>query len=186
MEILLVRHGRTMLNEAKKFYGSIDADISEKGIKDALDIREKLNKEYLEYVYTSTLKRTIDTCSVILLNHTFDIHNSIQVPDWNERSCGAWEGLDANEIEQRYPEVWERYLKEPLLTTPEGAESFENFKKRVIDKFERERKLWRSTDTIMLVLHQGVLRVIVKEYFENSKDYWDISFKHGEIYRYFM
>ncbi|WP_420810819.1 histidine phosphatase family protein [Enterococcus gilvus] len=49
-------------------------------------------------VYTGSLKQTIETAEL-----SFPNHPKIHLPKLDEKDFGLWEGLRADQINQRYP-----------------------------------------------------------------------------------
>lgn len=62
-KIVLLRHGESTYNDANKFCGWYDADLSEKGNREAIDAGNVLLKEGYKFdvAFTSMLKRAIRT-----------------------------------------------------------------------------------------------------------------------------
>jgi broad specificity phosphatase PhoE len=63
--ILTIRHGQTVYNLEKRYAGSIDIPLNEKGIEDAENASLKLKDYELDIVITSRLKRAIQTAELI-------------------------------------------------------------------------------------------------------------------------
>lgn len=98
--LLLVRHGETKWNALGKFQGCKDIELSDEGIFQANFLRTKLENSF-DYIYTSPLKRALDTANVICSN--MDIKPEIE-PALREINFGDWEGLTIKEIKELYPD----------------------------------------------------------------------------------
>jgi len=98
--LLLVRHGETKWNALGKFQGCKDIELSDEGIFQANFLRTKLENSF-DYIYTSPLKRALDTANVICSN--MDIQPVIE-PTLREINFGDWEGLTIKEIKELYPD----------------------------------------------------------------------------------
>ncbi|QIE02018.1 2,3-diphosphoglycerate-dependent phosphoglycerate mutase [Buchnera aphidicola] len=113
-KIVLIRHGQSIWNELNKFTGWHDIELSEKGKNEAKNAAMllKQNKFSFDYAYTSVLKRAIYTLRYIL--DILNEHWIIVKKSWhlNERHYGALEGLNKDEIIQKYGEkqvmLWRR------------------------------------------------------------------------------
>ncbi|AXG40590.1 histidine phosphatase family protein, partial [Enterococcus gilvus] len=71
----------------------------ETGVKQAYLLKKKLAKlESSIPVYTGSLKQTIETAEL-----SFPNHPKIHLPKLDEKDFGLWEGLRADQINQRYP-----------------------------------------------------------------------------------
>ena len=74
IKLVLVRHGQSIWNLENKFTGWTDVDLSELGIKEAIDAGKVLKEKGFTFdiAYTSVLKRANHTLDIILkeLNET--------------------------------------------------------------------------------------------------------------------
>ncbi|QCI21027.1 2,3-diphosphoglycerate-dependent phosphoglycerate mutase [Buchnera aphidicola (Hyperomyzus lactucae)] len=113
-KVVLIRHGQSEWNELNRFTGWHDAELSHKGKDEAKSAARLLKKEkfFFDYAYTSVLKRAIHT-----LQHVIDELNQSWLSikkSWrlNERHYGALEGLNKNEVIEKYGEekvmLWRR------------------------------------------------------------------------------
>lgn len=172
--LFLMRHGETAFNQKKAFYGSKDISINENGIKQA-KVQKQIMKNYsIDKVITSELKRTKETALIIF---TEQVHQ--QLKEMNEKDFGLWEGLNANEIQERFPQTWEKWLEKPFDVVPEQAESFQQFNKRVEKGLEKI--LNEKVNNIACIFHLGVLRLIYQKLIDPNKSFWDIDFPQGSI-----
>ena len=62
--VWLVRHGETVWNAQHKISGWIDVELSERGQQMARDLRPRLEPERFDGVWSSDLKRAIDTAEL--------------------------------------------------------------------------------------------------------------------------
>ena len=60
-KLVLIRHGQSLWNLENKFAGWKDIDLSDNGIKEAINAGKLINKSNIEFdiAYTSVLKRAI-------------------------------------------------------------------------------------------------------------------------------
>jgi len=113
-KIVLIRHGQSEWNELNKFTGWHDAKLSQKGKNEAKKAAMLLKKHkfFFNFAYTSMLKRAIYTLRYILdeLNQPWlSVKKSWRL---NERHYGALEGLNKDEVIEKYGEkkviLWRR------------------------------------------------------------------------------
>jgi 2,3-bisphosphoglycerate-dependent phosphoglycerate mutase len=113
-KLTLVRHGESVWNSENRFTGWTDVDLSPKGIGEAHEAGQVLQKEgyVFDLVFTSVLKRAIHTTWIIL-----DELDQMWIPvsnSWrlNERHYGALQGLNKTETAAKYGEqqvlIWRR------------------------------------------------------------------------------
>ena len=62
-KLVLIRHGQSLWNLENKFAGWKDIDLSDNGIKEAINAGKLINESGIEFdiAYTSVLKRAIKT-----------------------------------------------------------------------------------------------------------------------------
>ncbi|MBO1307988.1 histidine phosphatase family protein [Enterococcus sp. 669A] len=172
MKIYFIRHGETDYNNRGLFYGSTDVSLNQTGINQALALHKKLAFLSADIpVYTSELVRTKETAQLI-----FPAQEKTALAGFNEKSFGLWEGMDANQIEARYPVEWQSWLDDPFEITPPEAEPFFDFRLRVLTEFE---KLLRKRQDFVIVSHLGVLRVILQAC-NPGKTFWEVDVPQGE------
>ena len=125
-------------------------------------------------IYTSCLKRTQETAQL-----AFPDRQVQPIGDFDERGFGQWEGLTANEIEAAFPEDWQAWLEAPFEVTPPEAEVFADFQTRV---WAATESLLDSTDeSIALVAHLGVLRLIYQHLVDGEAVFWNIDVPQGRV-----
>ena len=155
--LLLVRHGITESNRARKLTGHSDVELSADGHGQVERLRDRLVNEKIDAVYSSDLRRALVTAEVICSGHKLDIATC---PELREINYGKAEGLTFEEIGRLYPEVAESVAKFSLqLKFPDG-ESFEGFATRTstfLDKLQGHE----PSQTMLVVAHSGPLRVLV-------------------------
>jgi 2,3-bisphosphoglycerate-dependent phosphoglycerate mutase len=118
-KLVLVRHGESTWNKENRFTGWTDVDLSNKGVKEAIEGGHLLKEGgyTFDVAYTSVLKRAIRTLWLVL-----DEMDLMWIPvyrDWrlNERHYGALQGLNKPETAERYGEkqvkIWRRSYDSP-------------------------------------------------------------------------
>lgn len=113
-----VRHGETYFNYYGRMQGWSDALLTEEGIQNVHRSGRGLEDIEFDAVYTSDLKRTIDTASIILEeNSNGEFLEIVPMPEFREVSFGSFEGLSSAEV---WPEIEQRVnIKYGL---PEGTD----------------------------------------------------------------
>lgn len=170
----LIRHGETDFNKKRFFYGKADVSINETGKEQASQIHQLLKGRAISRIYTSQLKRTLETAAIIFPDQIPTAYKAL-----NERDFGLWEGRTANEIQAAFPLVWEEWLESPFEVTPSKAEPFQKFKDRVQSIVEEIRET--EDDEIAIVGHLGVLRLIYQFLVDPEADFWSIDIPQGTV-----
>ena len=97
VRLLLVRHGITRLHTGDRFWGSTDIALSNAGIKQAGQLRNRLSQEKLSAIYSSPLRRARSTAEIIAAGHKVEV---TPCDDLCECNFGYIEGLTFEEIKQ--------------------------------------------------------------------------------------
>ena len=198
MKLVLLRHGESKWNLENKFTGWTDVELTEKGVAEAKNAGELINNENIniDLVFTSILKRAINTMNICLSNMD---HNNPQIfQDWrlNERHYGSLQGLNKSETAEKYGDdqvlIWRRSydIKPPELDQdddrhPRFDKKYENLDSKILpsseclkDTVERFLPYWEETISpnvkngkkVMIVAHGNSLRALVKHLDKISDD----------------
>lgn len=174
MQLVFVRHGETDWNVAKKYCGQLDVPLNEHGVQQMEQLREKLDKYSVDLVVTSDLTRVKQSANILSNDE------ALRFSALNEMDFGDFEGYTYQEISAKFPEAWDEYCNNWQTALFPNGESFPLFYARVVAKFEVEMERWQQLDTVLLVGHLGVLRVIALFLQKQTiAQYWDIDFKQG-------
>ncbi|GAX07597.1 phosphoglycerate mutase [Secundilactobacillus silagincola] len=181
MTLFVTRHGETTLNQHRKFYGSMDVALDDKGQQQAAELAKKLRRQKLDVIIRSATTRTKQTAQPIIDDHP---NATVYVnADLNEKGFGDWEGLDADEIEAQDPVTWARWIEKPFDVTPKGAESYKVFSERVLHAVAGYQDLLASAANVLVVAHLGTLRVMHQSWVPDTV-FWDLNFKAGHYSTY--
>ena len=95
MILYVVRHGETIRNKLGLIQGQTEWDLTEKGIKDAEELRDTVDDLDIDIVISSPLKRAVDTARIITNNkYPINIDDRIIERDW-----GMCEGANIEEVD---------------------------------------------------------------------------------------
>ncbi len=155
-QLLFVRHG-TPDFPGKRIYcdGKEDPVLNEKGLHEAYKAASLLKNCGADTIYSSPLKRSRMTAKAIsdVTQLPVITHSALK-----ERHFGIWEGLYFDEIENNYPEDYQRWKQDPANFNPEGGESIHDMNCRIQNAIDE------IIDThygkkIIVVCHVGPIRV---------------------------
>jgi broad specificity phosphatase PhoE len=118
--VYLVRHGATELSAEDRFAGAVDVLLSEAGRDQARRLGERLASEPIRAVYSSPMRRTMDTASLIAQPHRLEVE---PVDELREIAHGRWEGKKRDEVEREHKEEYARWVEDPYTFAPVGGES---------------------------------------------------------------
>ena len=154
LRVIFVRHGETVFNIESRYQGHLDAELSELGRLQSQRVAERLQGEEIAAVYSSDLSRAGDTAQAIAGCHGLKVEI-----DESLRECafGEWEGLSVSEIAERYPELYQNYLKDSVTYRAPEGERLESVQERVV-KMVRRIEERHPDDTVVIVTHGGPIR----------------------------
>jgi len=166
--LLLVRHGNTKGNSAARFWGHTDVELNATGIAQAERLADRLAGEKIGSIYCSTLQRASATAGIIASRHQIKVTTC---PELLETNFGRLEGLSFSEIGQRYPELVSAWpTRKPSFRFP-GGESVNDLNQRVM-KFFGRLKEHAPEETVLVVAHSGVLRLLVCHLLQIDIRHW--------------
>ena len=173
-KIFLTRHGETEWNLQKRMQGNSDSELSSLGRKQAEWLSKRLSRVCFEAIYSSPLKRALETTKLICNNKNtkINIHN-----DLKEMSFGNWEGKKESEIKNNYPNEYKQFWEEPHLYNRESGETFKEVENRVIPFIENI--ISNHQNNVLIVTHTVIIKIIMA-YFDQRKlhNLWDPPYIH--------
>ena len=155
-KLWLIRHGATEWNIHKRAQGQADVALTDRGRVQAKEVAVALSAFSLDAIYSSDLVRSIDTARAIAEEQGVEV---VTDPAFREIDQGEWTGLEVDEIQRRWPDLWgaaRHYSARP------GGETPQEVRQRALEGIARV--LQRHPDgTVAIVSHGGTIRWIVAE-----------------------
>jgi broad specificity phosphatase PhoE len=165
-EVLLIRHGETDLNRDLKFIGFSDPELNDTGRRQAEALREKFMSEEITCIYSSDLRRCVETAYIISGGAEIIVSDRIR-----EMNFGIFESRTNEEVRTEYRDEFNLWLSDIINRRIPGGESFREMSERVLDYFRQVTAL--DGDRIAFVSHSGCIRVILSYYLmKNMDDIW--------------
>jgi broad specificity phosphatase PhoE len=124
--IAFVRHGQTEVNRAGQLQGRVDTELTELGREQAARLGGRFAVEDVRRVFTSPLRRAIDTGTAIAQDHRLAVETDERLV---ELDYGDWDERGLRDIP---PETWAAWRADPTFTPP-GGESLLHVTERVAD-----------------------------------------------------
>jgi len=145
--LVLVRHGRTAANAARKLQGRLDLPLDDVGMAQVADVASWLDKP--DRVISSPLVRARQTAEAFGMPYEVDDR-------WIELDYGSLDGVPVADVDA---EVWERWRVDRTYQAG-GGESFDAMEKRVLPA--AEQLLEESMDqTIVVTTHVTPIKAAV-------------------------
>lgn len=170
--MIFVRHGESVGNSERRFYGNFDKGLSELGKLQANRTGEHLKDTEIHAAYASDLGRAYDTGLRVAA-----FHKGLEVipcEGLREIYAGEWENMLFSEIETVYAEDYSVWRNDIWNSTPTGGEPVKVLCERV------KKAVWEIADanvgkTVLLALHATPIRTLECEWlgeaYENMKNH---------------
>lgn len=178
LKLILVRHAITEDNKWCKLSGHIDSILSEEGKKQIKDLNKFLQLEKIDKIYTTTSSRTKYTVEEIAQERNIEI---IEKDTLKEISFGDFEGLDFNEIKDRYPDEFQKMIDEGYNYRYPNGESLVDSYTRVVKEI---KDIVNNNDNknILICSHGGTIRNILTYLISNSYNYhWNFRIDNCSV-----
>ena len=119
-EVILIRHGETEWNVAKRFQGHKDSDLTENGKQQVEALGTRFQDEELDQLYSSDLLRTQKTAKPVSLSTGCQVELDVRL---REKNLGIFEGLNVPEIQEQHPEAYKAFREGGARYRIESGES---------------------------------------------------------------
>lgn len=159
MKIILARHGETPWNAEGRYQGKRDIALSEVGLAQANELGRRLRSVPITRAVASPLLRARRTAELALGEQR--AAQLVLDEGLMEIAHGEWEGLLASEIRERDPERLRAWRKSPETVQMPGGESLPQVLDRAWPAFARACAGLGADDTLLLVAHDAVNRVLI-------------------------
>jgi len=138
----------------------MDTHINDKGRKEAEKLALRLEKNNIEYIYSSSMERAKETAEIVSDAVGIDFESS---PELKEISRAHFEG---EKFEDLVDEITSSDI-EDYLWCPEGGESLEELKERSTEFFNKLKHKHRG-DTLAIISHGGTISATIMGILEHS------------------
>jgi 2,3-bisphosphoglycerate-dependent phosphoglycerate mutase len=161
-ELILLRHGQSQWNLENRFTGWVDVPLSAKGEDEARAAGTKLRGHRIDKLYTSGLKRAIDTATLAFATADLTDVPTERDPALNERMYGDLQGLNKAEAATKWGEAQIKIWRRSYDIPPPGGESLADTAARVIPYWEaRIKPDVVAGRNVLIVAHGNSLRALV-------------------------
>lgn len=197
-QLIMMRHGQSMWNQANLFTGWVDVPLSQQGIEEALTAGDKIKDIDIDVIFVSSLIRSHLTAMLTMAKHSsgkvpYIVHDKgDQISQWsqnygenfsentipvfeawelNERMYGHLQGLNKKETAQKYGKDQVKLWRRSYDTSPPEGESLAMTKERVIPYFKEEVvPFLEEGKNVLISAHGNSLRAVVMELESLSKE----------------
>jgi broad specificity phosphatase PhoE len=152
--ILLARHGESDWNASHRWQGHADRPLTERGRAQARALAERLEHVDLDAVYSSDLRRAVDTATAVARAQDLEV---VELPELREVDVGSWSGLTRAEAEERFPKGVARWRGG--FPGWDDGESYEEMAERVLGAVLGIAQAHEG-ERVLLVSHGGPIRAL--------------------------
>lgn len=161
-DLILLRHGQSQWNLENRFTGWVDVPLSPKGEDEARAAGDKLRGRRIDKLYTSVLKRAIDTATLALAAAGIAAPPTDRDAALNERMYGDLQGLNKAEAAQKWGDAQIKQWRRSFDVKPPGGESLADTAARVIPYWEtRILPDLKAGRNVLVAAHGNSLRALV-------------------------
>ena len=175
MEIYLIRHGRTALNQRRAYCGRINAPITPEGAEEAHRIHYALTPTR---VYVTPLLRTQQTAAIL-----FPQAEQIIVEELREMNFGDFEGREADQLEQ--DPMYRAWLASNCQLPCPNGESLESFRQRIAQALYQlvAQVISQGDKELVIVAHGGTIMASMTTYAQPGQEYFQWHVDNCRGYR---
>lgn len=135
-------HGTTTDNEKAISSGWFDVGLSELGVKQSVELKNKIKDKKFDVIFCSDLKRAVDSADLTFKGVVFIISDKrlreCNYGEYNARSSAIVEPMQEKHITERFPE----------------GESYEDVKNRIADFLEFLKQYYDGKN-VAIVAHKA-------------------------------
>lgn len=166
----MIRHGESEDNVSGVF-GTFDSPLSQNGVNQIKKTKKMLKDFDFRQVYYSPFRRTVETLSVLSLE-------GIEDERIGEYNFGKFAGLGSEDIEEKYPKEYHRWISNPNEYIIKDGESlnivYDRVKEFLLEIVEKR-------ESVVLVTHAGIIRLAFCWVLENIDYFLKFKVDNGSI-----
>ena len=155
--VYLIRHGQVVGHETPSYNGHADVALTEYGIAQYHQLRERLKAEGITVCYSSDLSRCTIGAEIICTE--LGIRPKLDAR-LRELNIGIWEGMTWSEIVAKYPQEWDARLADIVNYRVPDGESLLDLAGRAITALAEIVAAHRG-ETVLIVGHGGMNRTLL-------------------------
>lgn len=158
IRIILVRHGETAWNKEGKFQGRLDIDLNDVGRAQAKKLAEALRDVHIDTIYSSPLKRSMDTANAIAEWHSLPV---VKAEEFNEIDHGSWEGMHLDAVIDAHGALYDTWLNNPHEAKMPGGEELSDIRERAVRKLTEILAGTPDGTTLLIAGHDATNKVVL-------------------------
>jgi len=196
MEIYFVRHGQTIFNLMSKMQGWSDTPLTDKGVEDLKKTGEYLKNTHFDALYSSDLKRAMDTAKILESKNEVSKLNLKTSRNFREIFFGSFEGLNNIEtwkdIGRNYGinnqnDIIKKYSIDFARNAMKDADPFhyaenaDELNTRMNDGFRQLLRENEIDSRILVVTHGTFIKTMMLKFYDKDMDPADAYPENGSV-----
>jgi broad specificity phosphatase PhoE len=178
--LYLARHGQSEWNHQYRVTGQLDPGLSPKGQQQSEALALCLRDQPLAAIYTSALRRTIDTAQPTAGAKQL---TAVAVPELNEIHLGVLQGRHRDERDPEAQALYAQWQGDIWGYRVPGGERFDEFAQRVDQALQTILQRHRGQH-VLIVAHAGTNRVLLGSLFGWPRERWsELRLRNKFFYR---
>ncbi len=157
-ELILIRHGETDWNRELRFQGQLDVPLNAIGFEQALRVAQRMTGEQVHQLISSDLLRARQTATASQQILGLALQSDAGL---REQGSGVVDGMSVAEVQQKFPQAWNRWIGFDPDYAFDGGETTRAFHARVIAALQR-LSAGRTGQRLVVVTHGGVLDMVYR------------------------
>jgi probable phosphoglycerate mutase len=159
LRLHLLRHGQTNASRANLFSGRrLDPPLTDEGVAMAASFAAAYRDRRWAAIYSSPLGRAVTTARPL----ADAVGLPIEARDgFAEIDYGAWDGLSAHEVAERFPIEHARWTADPAWNPPTGGETAIALAQRVTRELQAIEHTHHDGGNVLIVAHKATIRVAI-------------------------
>ena len=171
--IYIIRHGQTEMNYKRRLQGRSDVPLNDAGRAQAKEAAGRLAGIPFDYVYSSPLKRAVETAEILVPSIPPVLDDLLLEMDY-----GPYEGCDLTNLPPEVLVFFSDFIHEPA---PAGMEQLNDVVKRAGEFLEEIRYL---EGNILISTHAIAMKGLIEYLTPEAKGkYWNIFIGNCAIYQ---
>jgi broad specificity phosphatase PhoE len=149
--MLLIRHGETAWNRESRPQGVSDVPLSEVGRRQAQALGRSLAREPLVAVYSSDLRRALETAAPVAARHGLSVQSDGRLREMDQ---GVFEGEPIERVRERYGDWLKTWTENPADVRMPGGETLG----------EVQARSWAALEDIQAAQQHGTVAVVAHNF----------------------
>jgi 2,3-bisphosphoglycerate-dependent phosphoglycerate mutase len=188
LKLLMIRHAQSTGNVARRMQGHGDYELTELGQTQTRKLAQRLRDEnyHPTAIYTSPLKRTVQTTEILLnafpSEHTPPYHQAEELAEFQN---GIFQGLTWEEAQAQYPELCHQ-LENSLDWIPiPGAETLQAARDRCHRLLQHILTTHRNGEQLWLVSHSWIMQHLISALLGSDRS-WRLRVQNTALFEFWI